>query len=76
MKKLGAYFDKQGELHIPASVPFPGGSNPGLKPREWLFLLLVSAENYSGDPKKFLEPLGSRATLWRVRKKLMEKGYF
>lgn len=76
MKKAGTYFDSFGELHIPASVHFPGGINPGLKPREWLFWILVSAENYPGDSKKFLEPLGSRTTLYRLRKKLMAKGYF
>lgn len=76
MKKLGAYFDNQGELHIPASVHFPGDPNPGLKPREWLFLLFVSAENYPGDHEKFIAGLGSRATLYRLRKKLMAAGYF
>lgn len=75
MKKSGASFDNQGELHIPANVHLPGGSNPGLKPRAWLFWLFASAENYPGDSKKYLEGLGSRTTLWRVRKELTTKGF-
>jgi len=75
MKLSGSYFDKQLELHIPASILGPGELDPKLTPREWLFWIFVSAKDYPGDSKKYLDCLGGPTTLWRTREKLVKKGY-
>ena len=67
------YFDKGGNWHIPNSTKFGGQMNPKLKPREWFYWLL---ENSTNKPPNIYDILiGSRTTQWRVKKKLVEKGY-
>jgi len=76
MRKSGAYFTNEGELHIPASVPRPKELNHPLTLKEWVFWLFFTAENKRNDYNKWTENLVSRTTHWRIRKKLTEKGYF
>jgi len=70
MKIPGTFFDKEGTLHIPKDVLWPGELTPKLEARAWLFWIVVRAKNYPGNSKKFLDGLGSRATLYRLRKHL------
>ena len=76
MRETGCYFDNEGNLHIPSNIPRPGKTNPDLNPRQWLLWVLLSAENKRNDYNKWLEKMGSRATHYRDRKKLVKLGYF
>lgn len=66
------FFDKKGNLHLPDKIPFGGELNPTLKPNEWFLWILLNSSNVS---KKHYENIGSRSTIWRLKKKLNEKGY-
>jgi len=76
MKKSGAYFDNQGELHIPADVPRAEDLDVALNPRQWYLWILLSAENKRPNYSSCLKNLGSRTTNYRDRKKLMAAGFF
>ena len=73
-----AYFDKKNNLCLEKGIEFGGQiSNNKVKPREWFYLLLDACkESISKEKYQFeLENLvGSRATQWRMRKQLLEKG--
>ena len=66
------YFDKKGNWYIPKNIKMGGELNPKLSPREWLVWILLNSKNL---PKNHLDLLGSRATIWRTKKKLVKKGY-
>jgi len=75
MKKPGTYFTNDGTFHIPNDVLFPGDFQPVLDPKAWLFWILVRAENYPGDSKKYIDGLGSASTIQRIRKHLIFRGF-
>ena len=76
MRKAGTFFDNKGNLYLPKNIFMPGELKPPLKPREWIYWLLFSAENKPNDYHTWFRGLGSRATFYRVRQKLMKEGYF
>jgi hypothetical protein len=67
------YFKKNGDWYIPYSIPWGGRLNPKLKPIEWFCWVLLNSENAPAEIWKSL--VGSRTTIWRVKKILKEKGY-
>jgi len=67
------FFDPKGNWYIPSTIPFAGELNPKLKPKEWFCWLL---DNSLNTPRKAYRNLvGTPTTVWRIRKKLREKGY-
>jgi len=75
MKKPNTYFDNQGEFHIPNDVLWPGDFTPKLNAKAWLYWIVVRAKNYPGNSKKFVEYLGSRSTISRLKKHLIFRGF-
>ncbi len=71
--KRKPYFDKQGNWFIPSEVPFGSLLEPKLKPREWFCWLLINSKNVPDNAWKNL--VGHPTNVWRIKKKLKEKGY-
>jgi hypothetical protein len=74
-----AYFNKEGELFIKQGIKYGGQMRPAVTVREWFYLLWeVCVEE--GLPKKNINNikknwLGSRATQYRNKDTLKNKGY-
>lgn len=72
-----------GKQHgIPVDILFPRETIPNLTPAEWLFLLYfytdpkgITGEELKKWKKRQFNSLGSRTTLWRIRRGIKEKGY-
>lgn len=67
------FFNKYGEWHIPKDIPWGGQLNPKLKPSEYNCWLLLNSDNVPEDAWTNL--VGSRVTVWRIKKSLKQKGY-
>jgi len=71
--KTKPFFDPLGNFNIPNDIPFGGQLNPKLTIREWFLWILDNSINV---PKNAYQNLvGSKVTIWRLRKKLKLKGY-
>lgn len=73
------HFDGQGKLHLPGGVIIWLDLEPVLTQREWLVYLWNVADKskmtkwvYADTKAKYC---GVRATEWRIKKSLKEKGY-
>ncbi|MCK6462844.1 hypothetical protein L6Q79_16050 [bacterium] len=69
-------------MWLKKGIKFGGQMNPKIKPREWFYLLYFgNIESFrKNTPKEKQEQIlqsciGSRATQWRIKKKLIKKGY-
>lgn len=74
MKKTGVFFDDEGNLYIPHSLKMCGELEPKLTPIEW-FIWIFLTSNKPEKMKELSPIMGSRATIWRAKKSLKEKGY-
>lgn len=74
-----AYFDKGGSLWLAKGIKFGGQLNPPIKIREWFYLILESCKEKEIPEDKvrsFIKNiLGSKATQWRIKNKLIQKGH-
>ena len=71
-KSYKSFFNKDG-WWMTNNIPFGGKLSPKLKPSEWLYWVLLNTEN--ADKETISLVVGSRTTVWRIRKILKEKGY-
>lgn len=77
--KKTIYFDKEGNLYYPKDIKFGGEVSPSLNPREWFFLVLMIADKSQISKEKterlFKHLVGSKSSIYRIKKSLINKGY-
>ncbi len=71
-KEWQSYFNQDG-WWILSKIPFGSEMNPKLKPKEWLYWVLIHTKNVPENVWKNL--IGSYVTIWRIKKQLQKKGY-
>jgi len=75
MRKSNAFYNNQGELIFPKNTISRKETNAPLTAGEWLFWVIWSADNNTGQSCRLLEKLFKKTTHWRMRKRLLKKGY-